>query len=151
MKQLAKIEAFFCSEKFVLLGVNRDAKKFGHIVFKTLIEKGFEIIPVNPAVDDISGHKCYRDLSSINGQISHVILVTPPQQTDNVVREAIKLGIKHIWVQRGSQTAETEGLTAKSNVETYINECILMYARPSGIHKFHRNMVLFFSKLFSKG
>ena len=43
-----QIEQFLAQLDFAVVGVSRNPKQFGHIVYKKLKENGLKVIPVNP-------------------------------------------------------------------------------------------------------
>ena len=141
----ASIDAFLSSKKLAVAGVSRDPKKFGHQVFKQLVEKGFEVYPINPGTDSIDGTPCFRSVSSLPLSVHSIVILTPKKQTRDVVAEAITKGIDSIWIQQMCDTPEAIELTRQHPVNLITKECILMHTDPvTGIHKFHRNIKRFF-------
>ncbi|MCX6305900.1 MAG: CoA-binding protein [Bacteroidetes bacterium] len=144
----ASIDSFLSAHSIAIAGVSRDPKKFGHVVFKQLKEKGFEVLPINPGTDDIAGTPCFRSVSALPPGTQSLIIVTGKKQTREVVAEAMAGGIKNIWIQQMSDTPETLELTKGYTGNLVTGECILMYADPvTGFHKFHRNLKRFFGRL----
>ncbi|HDJ26423.1 MAG TPA: CoA-binding protein, partial [Candidatus Bathyarchaeota archaeon] len=66
---------------FAVVGASRDPNKYGHRVFKDLLEAGYEVYPVNPKADEILGRKCYPDLRSLPKKPDVVVFVVPPKVT----------------------------------------------------------------------
>ena len=150
MKKEEQINAFLEMKALAIVGVSRDIKKFGNIVFKTLTKKGYQVLPVNPNTEQIDGVRCYKNIFELPTDVDRIILLTPKGQTNSLINQAIEKGIKKIWVQQGSNTPETSDFLKSNAIEIIMNECILMYAQPTGMHKFHRNIKLFFQRLFGK-
>lgn len=143
-----KIDELLSSEKIALVGVSRNKKKFGYVSYKTLIEKGYNILPVNPNANEIDGRKCFKSISDLPSDVESVIIMTPKEYTDEVLGKAIKKGIKNIWVQQMSDTKNTIGIAEEYQKEIVTGKCIFMFAEPiSGIHKFHRTLVKIFGGL----
>ena len=143
-----KIEDFLKSKKIALAGVSRNKKKFGYISFKSLVEKGYNILPINPNANEIDDKKCFKSISDLPSDVESVLIMTPQHNTDEVLKEAIKKGIKNIWVQQMSNTKNTIGIAEEYQKEIVIGKCIFMFAEPiSGIHKFHRTLVKIFGGL----
>ncbi len=135
----ASIDAFLAGRKVAVAGVSRDPKKFGHIVFRQLRERGFEVFPVNPGTDTIDGIPCFRSVSALPLNVHSLIILTPKKQTREVVAEALAKGIDNIWIQQMSDTPESLALARSQPVNLVAGECILMHIDPvTGIHKFHR-------------
>ncbi len=142
----ASIDSFLSTRKVAIAGVSRDPKKFGHVVFKMLKEKGFEVYPVNPGTDNIAGVPCFRNVSALPLSIHSLVIITPKSQTREVVAEAISKGIDNIWIQQMSDTVEAVELAkTQPSLNLIAKECILMHIDPvTGIHKFHRSIKMFF-------
>ena len=142
------IEKFFEPKKLAIAGASRNTKKFGHGIFKELLSKGYEVIPVNPNATEIDGVKCYHNVSEIPGNVKSLLIVTPKEETDGVLREAINKGIANIWVQQMSETEDTIKIAEEYQVDVIYKKCIYMFAEPvAGFHKFHRTIVRIFGGL----
>lgn len=147
MNRLETIQNFLSTKMMAIAGVSRDPKKFGGAVFKHLTENGFMVYPVNPNAESIGETKCYPDVASLPDDVDRLYIVTPKQETKSVLEEAIKKGIRKIWIQQMSHTEEALSLAREHNLDMITKECILMFAEPvAGPHKFHR----FFRKLFGR-
>jgi predicted CoA-binding protein len=141
----ASIDSFLATRKIAIAGVSRDPKKFGHIVFKQLKDKGFEVYPINPEVDNIAGTPCFRSVSALPLSVHSLVVITPKKQTRAVVAEAISKGIDNIWIQQMSDTPEAIELVKAHPINLIAKECILMHTDPvTGIHKFHRSIMKLF-------
>lgn len=144
----AAIDDFFREKKLAFAGVSRDTKKFGHIVYNDLKEKGFEIYPVNPNMESITGKKCYKSVSELPPEIDRLLIMTPKNQTELVMQEAIKKGFKHIWIQQSSETPEAIKPALENNINLIHSKCILLFAEPvTGFHKFHKFLAKIFGML----
>ena len=144
MATLKQIEDFIASQPIALAGVSRNPRKFGHVAFKELKQKGLDIIPVNPSATEILGTKVYPDITSLPGNTGGLIVMTKKDQTGEVVKAAISRGIKNIWIQQNSETKEAIAQANESGVNLISGECILMYYKPNGFHKFHGALKKFF-------
>jgi predicted CoA-binding protein len=148
MGKKESIEKFLAPKKLAMAGVSSNQKKFGYIVFKELREKGFDVCPVNPKVEEIDGVKCYKSVSDIPDTYEKLFLATPKDTTDSLIRDAAKKGIKHIWIQQMANTKESSALANDLGIELIEKECIFMFAEPvTSIHKFHKFIWKFFGKL----
>jgi predicted CoA-binding protein len=142
------IDRFFEPKKLAIAGVSRNKKKFGNNVFMELRNKGYDVIPINPTAKEIDGVKCYSNVNELPPDIKSLLILTPKDQTDMVLREALNKGITNIWVQQMSETDETIKLAEEYQVDIINKKCIFMFAEPVvGVHKFHRAIVKFFGRL----
>jgi len=146
MTTLKQIEDFINAEPIAMIGVSRNPKKFGHVAFKELKEKGLKIIPVNPSAEEILGTKVYQDVTTLPSEVQSIIIMTRKNQTAAVVKEAKEKGIKNIWIQQMSDSKEAVKELEESGINYITKECILMHYKPTGIHKFHRAIRKFFGR-----
>jgi predicted CoA-binding protein len=147
MATTAQIESFLAPRKLAIVGASRNPKKFGRVVYEDLKGKGFTVWAVNPHAEKLDADPCYPDITSLPPEVDRVFIVTPPEKTAENVKQAMDKGIRNIWIQQRSDTAEALELLKGSDVNLIHNECIFMFAGPvKGAHKFHR----FINKLFGK-
>ncbi len=143
-----KIEKFLEPKKLAIVGVSRNPKKFGYLVFRDLKASGYEVYPVNPNADKINGDSCYKSVKDLPANINSILILTPKKETDNVLREAINKGIMNIWVQQMSETKNTIKIAEEYQKEIIHRKCIFMFAEPvKGVHKFHRLILKLFGML----
>jgi len=139
MNKKQSILEFLAPKKIAVAGVSSNTKKFGYAVFKELREKGFDICPINPNLEEVDGVKAYKSVLDIPDGYEKLFIVTPKKETDLIVIQAAEKGLKHIWVQQTSNTKETEAIAKDLNVDLIHKECIFMFADPvQSIHKFHK-------------
>ncbi len=147
MSTLTSIQEFLTPKKMAIAGVSRDEKKFGNQLYRDLKQNGYEIYPINPKAESISGAKCYSTVSELPDEVKHLLIVTPKEQTEGVVSEGISKGIKNMWIQQMSETKESIELAEKNGVNIISHHCIYMFADPvKGFHKFHRGLAKMFGK-----
>jgi predicted CoA-binding protein len=117
------------------------------VVYRDLKNKGFRLYPVNPNTDRIGDDACVPSVKDLKEEVNSLLVMTPPAQTDQVVREAFDKGIKNIWIQQGAESNEAVQFCMDNDMNVVHSECILMYTEPVGFpHSVHR----FFMKLFGK-
>ncbi len=140
-----KIEDFIQAKRLAVVGVSRSPQKFGTAIYTELKTRGYEVFGVNPKMDSIDGDKCYASLGELAGKADGVVICLPPQKAAVVLREAAASGFTRVWLQQGSQSAETQKVAAELGITPVEGKCILMYAgEVKSIHAFHR----FFARLF---
>jgi len=142
------IEKFLEARKMAIAGVSRNPKKFGVTVYKELKAKGYIVFPVNPNADLIEGEACFHSVSALPLDVRNLLVITPRDQTIQVVKEALAKGIDNIWIQQMSETKEVLDYLKEKDVNLVYKECIMMWSEPvKSIHKFHRWILKFFGKL----
>jgi uncharacterized protein len=139
------VENFMALKNLALVGVSRNERKFGNAIYKELTKKGYNIFPINPNMSNYNGVKCYPNLKELPSKPDGVIINIKKDETEKVVKEAVGLNIKNIWMQQGSETNNAIKFCIDNNVNVVFKECVMMFAQPvDSIHKVHR----FFKKIF---
>lgn len=128
------VVAFLAGKPIVVAGVSRSGNAPANAIFRRLRDTGREPIPVNPKAREIEGGNCYLNVESVPGDIHGVMVVTHPDVSAEVVRAALKRGVKHIWFHRsfgeGSVSAEAVEACRAGGVEPIVGGCPLMYCPP---------------------
>jgi uncharacterized protein len=144
----ALIEAFLGHNQLGLAGYSRDSKKFGHVVYKTLKEKGYTIYPINPEGGNApGGETIYANVSLLPLEVQALLIVTNPNVTPTVLMDARHRKFESIWIQQMSGQKELYRQLDAEGENVIYNQCILMHANPSGFHKFHRWLTQVFGRL----
>jgi hypothetical protein len=105
------------SKRIAVVGLSDNPDRDSHEVAQYLIGFGYEIIAVNPMVDEVFGKKSYKSLSEVPGHIDIVDIFRRPDAVPAIVKEAIAVGAGAIWMQLGiahnaaAREAEAAGLT----------------------------------------
>jgi hypothetical protein len=131
------VEQFLAQRSLGLVGVSRGGRKFGNTVLRELTKRGYRVSVVHPEAAEIDGVSCVPSVLELRDEVTGLVLVVPPEQTEKVVREATLRGVRHIWIQQGSESPAAIELCRGSGIDVVHGECILMYAEPAGIHRFH--------------
>lgn len=127
MTEQAKIKAFLEGNRFAVVGASSNREKYGNKVLRVYQQNKLEVVPVNPAGGEIEGLAAYADLPSIPGTIDGVSIITPPKITEQVVAQALSLGIKNIWMQPGAESAEAMELAEAAGANVIAGgPCILV-------------------------
>lgn len=87
-----------------VLGVSEDASKYGHKIFRDLLNAGFPVAGVNPKGGFVLGQNIYKSLSEMEKKPDLVITVVHPGVTELAVEECNRIGVKQIWMQPGSES-----------------------------------------------
>jgi predicted CoA-binding protein len=137
MKQA--IEDFISCKRIALVGVSRSGKKFGNTIQTELKERGYQVYIVHPEAQEIAGERCYPNLAALQGMVDGVLICVPPRHAGQVLREAVEVGLKKIWLQMGADSPEVLALARDLSVTPVSGKCILMYAQPvRSFHAWHR-------------
>ena len=120
-----RLDEFLRGRCWAVVGASPDRTKFGNITFRELRSRGKKVYPVNLRAKEVEDEVCYPSLAALPEIVDRVLVVVPPRQGENVVKEADKVGIRSVWFQPG---AESEGALAyceAHGIEAVAGHCIL--------------------------
>jgi hypothetical protein len=133
------IEDFIAQRSLALVGISRNPRKFGNMVFKELKARGYRVHPVHREAPSIQDERCYPNLQSLPEPVGGVVVVVPPKETEAVVREAAGAGIRRIWMQQGAESEEAIRFCHENALAVIYGKCILMHApEVKSFHRVHR-------------
>ena len=99
-----RINTFFSSPAFGVVGASASRDKYGNKVLRVYLQHHKKVYPVNPKETDIEGVKCIPDVASLPVEVQSISIITPPTVTEKIVAAAIRKGIKNIWMQPGAES-----------------------------------------------
>jgi len=120
-------DRFLASPAFGVVGASRDRNKYGNKVLRRYLQHGFKAYPVNPHEKEVEGLTAYPGVADLPEEVQSLSIVTPPDVTERIVRDAIQKGIRNLWMQPGAespaavQEAEKHGLNVIAD-----GSCILV-------------------------
>ncbi len=117
----------------VVVGASSIEEKPSHWVSKYMIEQGYRVIPVNPDETEVFGVPCYPDLASVPEPVEFVNVFRRPQFCADVVREAIDVGAKAVWLQQGIVSEEASRLADEAGITFVQDRCVLQEHRRHGL------------------
>ena len=102
-------EIFENSRTIAIVGISNKSHRASFGVAKYL-DKYFEIFPVNPKLSDWQGRCCYPSILEIPGKIDIVNIFRRSEMVLPAVEDAVKHGVKYIWMQLGIVNEEAKRL-----------------------------------------
>ena len=109
-----------------VVGVSRDKEKYGFKVFKTLLENDFLVFAINPNADTILDQKVYPNLFSLPEKPDLVVIVTPPNVTAKIIDSCVKIGVRKVWLQPGSESENVIREAEDNGIDVVYNACIMI-------------------------
>jgi predicted CoA-binding protein len=121
-----EIRKIYNFRNIAVVGMSRDPAKPAHLVPKYMMERGYNIIPVNPIASEILGRRTYAYVSDIKSQIDIIDVFRPSKDVYQVVEDSIKKpGISVIWLQEGIHDVEAEKIALDNKIDVVFNRCIM--------------------------
>jgi predicted CoA-binding protein len=112
------------SKVIAVVGISRYPRKEAGRVPMQMQMAGYRIIPVNPYADLLLGEKVYRSLEDIREPVDLVNVFRPSAETPEVVRQAVAIGAKAVWLQLGISSDEARRIALDAGLDYVENRCI---------------------------
>ncbi|MAH79433.1 MAG: CoA-binding protein [Gammaproteobacteria bacterium] len=108
-----------------LVGASSNPKKDSFKVMKYLIEKGYQVFPVNPneVNNTILGKRCYSNLNEIEHRIDMVDIFRSKEFVMDICLNAINIGVDVIWTQEGIIDKKSELIATKAGIKFVMDSC----------------------------
>jgi predicted CoA-binding protein len=143
---LESARAFLAARRIAVVGVSRDEKDFSRMVFRELARRGHDVVPVNPALAEAEGRRCFPRVQDVSPPADAALLLTPAAQTERVLHDCVAAGIRRVWLHRGggpgAATPAALAFCAASGIDTVQGLCPFMAlpdaAFPHRVHGFLR-------------
>lgn len=122
-----KEDEFLSQKSFAVAGASTDREKYGNKVVRVYLQNNKTVYPINPKAEEVEGAKAYPSVAAVPEDGFALSIVTPPPVTLQVVREALKRGVRHFWMQPGAEN-ETAVKEAEDAGATVIHggSCVLV-------------------------
>ncbi len=92
------VKDFLAQNKIAVVGVSDQRETGCNANYKKFKGAGYRVFAVNPRISTFDGDPCYPDLSSLPEKPEAVFILASPKVTDQVVRQCVELGVKHVWM-----------------------------------------------------
>lgn len=112
------------SNTIAVVGASRHEDKAAYAVPLQLKLHGWRVIPVNPYATEIWGETCYPSLAAIPEPVDLVNVFRPSQQAGDVVKEAVAIGAKAVWLQQGIISPQGRQIATEAGIDYVEDQCI---------------------------
>lgn len=121
-----RLREIYQFKAIAVVGMSPTEGKPANYVPKYLVEKGYNVIPVNPIYESISGLKSYAKVSEIPHDVDIVDIFRKPEDIPPIAKDAVKKkGIRVLWMQLGIYNVEAREIAERNGIEVIYNRCML--------------------------
>ena len=112
-----------------VVGLSERPHRDSHRIARYLLRCGYTVIPVNPALVEVLGQKCYPDLASIGRTIDIVDVFRRSEFMRSVVDSAIQSGARAVWMQLETADPGAAEVAAAAGLDVVVERCIMVEHR----------------------
>ncbi len=139
---LHQIEQFLERKRFAAIGVSHNPKDFSRALYAEFLRRGYDVIPVNPAIPEIGERPCFARLRDISPPVEAVLLLTSPAVSEELATQCVEAGVQQVWMFRaagsGAVSERAVTLCQLNGIDVIAGECPFMFfPKPGFIHAAH--------------
>ena len=112
-----------------VVGLSPDPDRPSNRVAQYLLENGYNVIPINPVVDEVLGLRSYPSLEDVPDPIEIVDVFRRSDHVPDIARAAVAIGAKVLWTQLGVMSEEGAEIAASAGLEVVMDRCALIEHR----------------------
>jgi uncharacterized protein len=112
------------AKRIAVVGLSDNPDRTSYMVSKAMQDAGYEIIPVNPTVDEVLGVKAVRSLSEIEGHIDIVNVFRQSQFLPEIAKEFDSIDADVFWAQLGVVNEEAYQFLKDKGYTVIMDRCI---------------------------
>ncbi|GAA1805303.1 CoA-binding protein [Planosporangium flavigriseum] len=116
-----------------VVGASRDPRKPSHTVPAQMLRHGWRVIPVNPNIDELWEQRTYPLLAEIPEPVDLVNVFRPSEDAVEVVRQAVEIGARAVWLQLGIVSPEAREIAAEAGIDYVEDQCIAVVRAQAGL------------------
>ena len=107
-----------------VVGLSAHWYRPSHFAAKYMLDKGYRVIPVNPAYEEVLGQRCYPNLAAIGQPVDVVDCFRKPGDIVPIAREAVATGAKVLWMQLGIRNEEAARIALDAGLDVVMDRCV---------------------------
>jgi uncharacterized protein len=116
---------FSGNKTIAVVGASANPRRPSHGIVKYLKAQGLHVIPVNPALNELLGDKCYPDLLSIPDHVDVVDIFRRPDAVPEIIEQAIAKLATIVWMQPGAENVMAAERASSAGLEVIMGVCIM--------------------------
>ncbi len=112
------------AKTIAVVGISEKPDRPSNEVANYLIERGYDVIPVNPALERVLGLRCHKDIASIGKPVDIVDVFRRSEAVPEIAGEAIANHARALWMQEGVRHEEAAHRARAAGLIVVEDRCI---------------------------
>ncbi|KMK70901.1 CoA-binding protein [Bacillus safensis] len=112
------------SKRIAVVGLSDQPHRTSYMVSKAMQDAGYEIIPVNPTIDEALGVKAVASLKDIKEPVDIVNVFRRSEFLPEVAEEFLQIDAPVFWAQQGIYHDEAKRLIEENGKVAIMDLCI---------------------------
>ncbi|WP_042353555.1 CoA-binding protein [Bacillus rubiinfantis] len=112
------------AKRIAVVGLSANPERTSYQVSAAMQKAGYEIIPVNPTIDEALGVKAVPSLKDVKGHVDIVNVFRRSEQLFDVAKEFIEIDADVFWAQQGLVNEEAYQFLKEKGYTVIMDRCI---------------------------
>lgn len=112
------------AKRIAVVGLSNNPERTSYLVSEAMQKAGYDIIPVNPTIDEALGVKAVASLKDIDGHVDIVNVFRRSEQLFGVAKEFDEIDANVFWAQLGLENEEAYEFLKNKGYTVIMNRCI---------------------------
>lgn len=146
------VQNFLAQKSIAVVGVSAKRDTGCNLNYEKFKSAGYTVFAVSPNMTEFQGDPCYPDLKSIPQKPDAVFILASPKVTEEIVRQAVEVGVKHIWMhcmmgtkpglaaEMTSVSQESVRVCRENGINVIPGSCPAQFLNPDFGHKLMRGL-----------
>ncbi len=117
------------AKTIAVVGISRQPNKTSREIANFLVDKGYNVVGVNPAFGDGNAHgiKVFSKLADIPFKIDIVDVFRRSEDIPEIIDDVLAIRPKVLWLQQGIRNDEAVKPVVDKGIEVIQDKCIAVY------------------------
>ncbi len=115
--------------RIAIVGASDNPERPAFDVMASLLEIGYDVVPVSPASDEVQGRRCYPSVEAAvraTGPIALVDVFRRPDDCEAHARDAVVAGASCLWLQLGIASEAAGRIAHDAGLAVVMDRCTLI-------------------------
>jgi predicted CoA-binding protein len=112
------------AQTVAVVGISDNPERPSLAVASFLQQRGYRIVPVNPALSEALGERSFANLRDVDVPIDVVDIFRRSDAVPPIVEDAIAIGAKVVWMQEGVVSEEAAERARAAGVRVIMDRCM---------------------------
>lgn len=112
------------AKKIAVVGLSDNPERTSYRVAQALQSAGYEIIPVNPIIEEVLGVKAIKSLKDLEGHVDIVNVFRRSEHLPEIAREFAEIDADVFWAQLGLENEDAYTFLKEKGYTVIMDRCI---------------------------
>lgn len=112
------------AKRIAVVGLSNNPERTSYMVSKAIQDAGYEIIPVNPSIEEALGVKSVSSLKDIDGHVDIVNVFRRSEYLPDIAKEFTEIDADVFWAQQGVENEEAYQFLKEKGYTVIMDRCI---------------------------